>query len=158
MDTIYPKARLGKVHRCESNRWMRVRRLSRGLQLLALISLSMLGAGQVSALAESSLLFKDDYAYLVPPSMRQQMLRLAPRKAWQLYPQYTRKIDIDEDGEFDYVAIGLGADGGFGAQIRYRLRHYGPESIEEGGERLGHWYWGVVVGPAGNKVYEAFNP
>ena len=44
--------------------------------------------------------------------------------------------------------------GGYGAQIRYRLR-YETGSTEA---RLGDWYWSVITGPGGERLFESFNP
>ena len=57
------------------------------------------------------------------------------------------------DGDAEFLAAAFGAKGGYGAQVRYRLRR-GPD----GERRLGRWYWGAIVGPGGERVLEQFNP
>lgn len=86
--------------------------------------------------------------------MVDKLIELAPRESWNIYPQLTRHIDTDDDGIPEFIAIAIAAEGGFGAQIRYRLSH-----ADNGGEaELGPWYWCVITDGAGEKVFEQFNP
>ena len=100
------------------------------------------------------ILYRGEYVYLVPDAMSDRMLEFASRDAWEHFPSHTRRIDVDGDGQHDFIAIGLGASGGYGVQVRYRLRH----DKEGGAPRLGRWYWGVITGPSGEKLFEKFNP
>jgi hypothetical protein len=63
-------------------------------------------------------------------------------------------VDVDGDGRYDFIAIAFGAKGGYGAQIRYRLKFSGDQ-IEP---RLGSWYWCVITNSSGVKIFEQFNP
>ncbi len=91
--------------------------------------------------------------------MFDKMIEFAPIESWihfpeKHFPELTRFIDADDDGAADFVAIGLGAEGGFGAQIRYRLNYAG-----NGGQpALGPWYWCVITDGSGEKIFEEFNP
>lgn len=101
-----------------------------------------------------AMLFRGKFVYVVPEDMSDKMTELASKRSWDLYPQYTRLVDTDEDGKPDFVAIALGATGGYGAQIRYRY-----SDSENGSEpRLGLWYWCVIIDETGTKIYEEFNP
>ena len=120
-------------------------------RLVLLLAALLLVSATAPARAEV-LLYRGEFVYLVPDALAQRMLELASAGAWQIFPRHTRRIDRDADGEHDFIAIGLGATGGYGAQVRYRLHH------ESDASRLGRWYWGVLTGPDGNKVFEVFNP
>lgn len=100
------------------------------------------------------IIFSGKYEYAVPEPMYDKMIELAPIESWIHFSELTRLIDADSDGASDFVAIALGADGGYGAQIRYRLNHG-----ENGGEpALGAWYWCVITDNGGEKIFEQFNP
>lgn len=111
----------------------------------------MLAASGVSA---EPLLFRGKSVYVVPEDMGDKMTELASKSEWNLFPQYTRLVDTDEDGKPDFIAIALGATGGFGAQIRYRLSDPGDGSEP----RPGIWYWCVITDGTGTKIFEEFNP
>lgn len=107
-----------------------------------------------SAAPAESMVYRGQFDYVVPDPMLDKMIEFAPIESWKHFPELTRYVDADDDGGWDFVAIALGAEGGFGAQIRYRLNH-----AENGGEaELGPWYWCVITDGAGDKVFEQFNP
>lgn len=98
-------------------------------------------------------LFRGDFIYIIPRALGDEMTRLAGRDEWKHFPEHTRYLDPDADGEAEYVAVVFGAAGGFGVQVRYRLRP-GPGATH----RLGRWYWCAMVGPGGERLFEQFNP
>ena len=51
------------------------------------------------------------------------------------------------------MAIAVGAQGGYGMQLRYRLRQ-----DKDGRLRVGRWYWYVITDSSGESVSEQFNP
>ena len=106
-----------------------------------------------AALAEA-MLFRGQFVYVVPEDMGAKMTELASKNSWKHFPHLTRLIDNDGDDRPDYVAIALGAAGGYGAQVRYRLSDQGNGSEP----RLGLWYWGVITDETGAKIFEEFNP
>ncbi len=106
------------------------------------------------------MIYSGRFEYLVPELMFDKMIELAPIESWiyfpeEEFPQFTKFIDEDGDGAADFVAIALGTtEGGFGAQIRYRLSH-----AKNGGEaELGPWYWCVITDNSNEKIFEQFNP
>lgn len=100
------------------------------------------------------ILYRGDYEYVVPEPMVNKMTELAARENWKIFSQFTRYVDADDDGSSDFIAIALGAVGGYGGQIRYRLVY--PEG---GGEPdIGPWYWCVITDETGQKIFEQFNP
>ena len=103
--------------------------------------------------AEDLFLFRGEFIYIIPRALSDEMTRLAGRGEWKHFPEHTRYLDQDADGEAEFLAAAFGANGGYGAQVRYRLRR-GPN----GERRLGRWYWGAIVGPDGKRVLEQFNP
>lgn len=106
------------------------------------------------AVSAEPLIFRGQFDYVVPEPMFDKMIELAPVESWQHFPQLTRRVDAAEEGGSEFIAIALGANGGYGAQIRYRLNH-----ARNGGEaELGPWYWCVITDGAGEKVFEQFNP
>jgi len=105
------------------------------------------------AFAEA-MLFRGKFVYVVPEDMGDKMTELAGKNSWRHFPNLTRYVDTDQDGKPDYVAIALGATGGYGAQVRYRLSHPGNGSEP----RLGSWYWCVITDDIGTKTFEEFNP
>lgn len=115
--------------------------------LLALLSIS------TSVVAEP-ILFRGKFVYIVPEDMGDKMTEIASKNSWKHFPDLTRTIDADGDGKPDYVAIALGAAGGYGAQIRYRLNYENNDSEP----RLGYWYWCVITDDTGAKIFEVFNP
>lgn len=120
--------------------------------LLRLFALILLCAA--SAVSAEPLIYRGTFDYVVPEPMFDKMIELAPIESWEHFPQLTRYVDATEEGGSDYVAIALGAKGGYGAQIRYRLQR-----AEKGSEaELGPWYWCVITDAAGEKVFEQFNP
>lgn len=98
--------------------------------------------------------YRGDHVYVVPEAMADKMTEFAPQESWQFFPELRRYVDSDDDGSLDFVAVALGAEGGFGAQIRYRL----SEVDESGEQALGNWYWCVITDETGEKVFEQFNP
>lgn len=106
------------------------------------------------AAAADTTVYSGRYEYVVPELMLDKMIELAPIEGWKHFPELTRFVDSDDDGAPDFVAIALGAEGGFGAQIRYRLNH-----AENGGQaELGPWYWCVITDSSSEKIFEQFNP
>ena len=103
--------------------------------------------------AEDLFLFRGEFIYIIPRALSDEMTRLAGRGEWKHFPEHTRYLDQDADGEAEFLAAAFGANGGYGAQVRYRLRR-GPN----GERRLGRWYWGAIVGPRGERMLEQFNP
>jgi hypothetical protein len=99
-------------------------------------------------------IYSGNFEYVVPELILDKMIEFAPIESWKHFPELTRYVDTDGDGASDFVAIALGAEGGFGAQIRYRLNH-----AENGGEaELGPWYWCVITDASGERIFEQFNP
>ena len=117
--------------------------------LIAFISLVVASAAMAEALV-----YRGKFEFAVPEPMLDKMIELAPRESWNFYPQFTRQVHTDNDGAQDFIAIALGADGGYGAQIRYRLNH----AANGGDAELGSWYWCVITDATGEKVFELFNP
>ncbi len=105
-----------------------------------------LGAAEV-------LLYKGDHVYVLPQRVARKMLELASRDQWHHFNDMNRNVDVDGDGQNDFHAIALGAQGGYGVQIRYRLH----EDSEPDAYRLGRWYWGIITGPDRTILMEAFN-
>ena len=108
----------------------------------------------VEANAQTTLRYRAEHLFTLPVEMSRAMLAFGSPKDWRHFPEHTRYIDSDGDGEHDFIAIALGARGGYGAQIRYRL-DYAPGRSEA---RLGDWYWSVVTGPENERLFESFNP
>ena len=102
----------------------------------------------------TTLRYRAEHLFALPVEMSRAMLAYGSAKDWRHFPRHTRYIDSDGDSEFDFIAIALGARGGYGAQIRYRL-HYVPGKSEA---RLGEWYWSIVTGPRNERLFESFNP
>jgi len=102
------------------------------------------------ARAGDVLLYRGAFVYLVPPLVVRRMAELTPPGDWRQFPELTRRVDADNDGSDDFVAIALGSSNGHGMQLRYRLRAHGS--------RIGRWYWCVITDPAGRQVFERFNP
>ena len=123
-----------------------------GRRIAGVISLVLILAS--AAASAEPLLFRGKSVYVVPENMGDKMTELASKGEWDLYPQYTRLVDTDEDGKPDFIAIALGATGGYGAQIRYRL----SDSGDGADPRPGIWYWCVITDGAGTKIFEDFNP
>jgi len=106
------------------------------------------------AAAAEPTIYSGKFEYVVPALILDKMIEFAPIESWKHFPELTRYVDADDDGASDFVAIALGAEGGFGAQIRYRLNH-----AANGGEaELGPWYWCVITDGSGERIFEQFNP
>ena len=103
---------------------------------------------------QATLQYRAEHLFTLPVEMSKAMLAYRDPKEWRHFPEHTRYIDADGDGEADFIAIALGARGGYGAQIRYRL-YYAPDKSET---RLEDWYWSVVTGPHNERLFESFNP
>ena len=117
--------------------------------LVALVALA-----SVEAKAQMTLRYRAEHLFTLPVEMSSAMLAFGTPKDWRHFPEHTRHIDADGDGEHDFIAIALGARGGYGAQVRYRL-YYAPGRSEA---RLGDWYWSIVTGPDNERLFESFNP
>jgi hypothetical protein len=98
-------------------------------------------------------LFRGEFVYIIPRALSEEMTRRARRAQWTHFPEHTRYVDVDGDGESDQVAAAFGASTGHGAQVRYRLRREA-----DGEPQLGRWYWGVLTAPEGDRLLEKFNP
>lgn len=99
-------------------------------------------------------IYSGKFEYVVPELVLDKLTEFAPIESWKHFPELTRSVDADGDGSSDFVAIALGAEGGYGAQIRYRLNY-----AENGGEaELGAWYWCVITDGSGKRIFEQFNP
>ena len=120
----------------------------------ALLFAGALCAVSVPEAAGQMLRYRAEHLFTLPVEMSRAMLAFGGPKDWQHFPEHTRHIDVDGDGEHDFIAIALGAPGGYGAQVRYRLR-YDPGNGEP---HLGDWYWSVITGPDRERLYESFNP
>ena len=107
----------------------------------------------VAVPAADLFLFRGEFIYIIPRALSDEMTRLAGRGEWKHFPEHTRYLDLDADGEEEFVAVVFGATGGYGAQVRYRLRRE-----PDGSRHLGRWFWGAVVGPRGGRLFEQFNP
>ena len=64
------------------------------LWLMAVVVL----AGSAGARADV-LLYRGAYVYLVPKVLGDRMLLIAPGPEWRHFPDYSRRIDIDGDGQ-----------------------------------------------------------
>ena len=118
-----------------------------------MVLLAVVGVCGVSA-AASLFLFRGDFIYIIPRAVSDEMTRFAARDDWKHFTEQTRYLDVDDDGERDFVAVAFGTASGYGAQLRYRLRR-----DPDGTLRLGRWYWAVVMTvPDGTRVFEEFNP
>lgn len=117
-----------------------------GAALLAALCIHAAGAAEL-------FLFRGEFIYIIPRVLSDEMARFAGRAEWKHFPEHTRYVDTDGDGENDFVAAAFGATTGHGAQVRYRLR-----SEPDGSHRLGSWYWGVITAPEGDSLSEQFNP
>jgi len=122
----------------------------RGFLVIVVLAASF---GFSSASAEA-MLYRGKYVYVVPEGMSDKMTEVASKDSWKHFPDMTRYVDADDDGRYDFVAIAFGAKGGYGAQIRYRLKFSGDQ-IEP---RLGPWYWCVITDSSGVQIFEQFNP
>ena len=120
----------------------------------ALLSMAAMFATPGPEAGEQTLRYRSEHLFTLPVEMSRSMLAFGGPKDWRHFPGQTRHIDVDGDGEHDFIAIALGAPGGYGAQVRYRL-HRDPES---GAISLGDWYWSVITGPDRKRLYESFNP
>ncbi len=107
-----------------------------------------------TAVAAGPMIYAGKFDYAVPEPMFDKMIEFAPIPSWKFFPNLTRFVDADNDETPDFIAIALGAEGGFGAQIRYRLIHAESDAAPE----LGDWYWCVITDGSGEKVFEQFNP
>lgn len=106
------------------------------------------------ATSAETMIYSGRFEYVVPELMFDKMIEYAPVESWKHFPDLTRFVDSDDDGAPDFVAIALGAEGGYGAQIRYRL-----SQAENGGEaELGPWYWCLITDNSNEKIFEQFNP
>ena len=121
-------------------------------RLRVLVFLLAVGVCVTSAAADL-LLFRGEFIYIIPREMSDEMTRFAGRSDWKQFPEHTRYLDVDNDGESEFVAIAFGASTGHAAQLRYRLRKDG-----DGTSKLGRWYWAVVTAPDGTREFEEFNP
>ena len=120
-----------------------------------LLVIVMLAANLVfSSASAEAMLYRGVYVYVVPEVTVDKMTELASKESWKHFPDLTRYVDVDGDGRYDFIAIAFGAKGGYGAQIRYRLKFSGDQ-IEP---RLGSWYWCVITDSSGVKIFEQFNP
>ena len=77
----------------------------------------------------------------------------AGRGNWQHFPEHTRRVDMDNDGEHDLLVVAFGANTGHAAQVRYRLLR-----ASDGTPKLGRWFWGAVTAPDRARLLEEFNP
>jgi len=112
-----------------------------------------LGLALAAAVPAAELfLFRGDFIYIIPRALSDEMARAAGRGEWKHFAQHTRYLDLDADGEEEFLAAAFGASTGHGAQVRYRLRR-----AADGSRRLGRWYWGVITAPDGTRLVEAFN-
>ena len=100
------------------------------------------------------MLYRGDYVYVLPTTMSEKMATIAPPDGWKFFDRHTRYVDPDDDGINDFVAIALGARGGYGAQVRYRLKYDDSSAAP----LLSRWYWCVITDQRGEKVFEKFNP
>jgi len=107
-----------------------------------------------SPASAEAMLFRGAYVYVVPEVMVDKMTEISSKESWKHFPGLTRYVDVDGDGRNDFIAIAIGAKGGYGAQIRYRLK-FSAYQIEP---RLGSWYWCVITDSSGVKIFEQFNP
>ena len=98
-------------------------------------------------------LFRGEFIYIIPRVVSDEMTRVAARSEWKHFAEHTRYLDVNNDGEHDFVVVAFGSSSGHGAQLRYRLR-----VDTDGTVRLGPWYWSLVTAPDGARLFEEFNP
>ena len=98
------------------------------------------------------LVYSGAYTFVIPRAMSNKMTEFASSEKWIFFPSQTRRIDTDDDGKPDFIAIGLGAAGGYGAQVRYRLTY----RTSDGSPQLGSWYWCVLTDETGEQVFEVY--
>jgi len=133
-------------------RWLPTEFRFAGCWLLVIV---MLAANFVfSPASAEAMLYRGVYVYVVPEVMVDKMTEIASKESWKHFPDLTRYVDVDGDGGYDFIAIAFGAKGGYGAQIRYRLKFPGDQ-VEP---RLGSWYWCVITDSSAVKIFERFNP
>ncbi|RKZ36179.1 MAG: hypothetical protein DRQ37_04710 [Gammaproteobacteria bacterium] len=125
--------------------------MSRRIRLTAAVIFVV--AFAASPLRAEQLVFSGELGFVVPEQMSRQMLQVAARQHWVHFPAHTRWIDEDGDGGHDFIAVALGAAGGYGAQLRYRV----AQDQNHRGSRMGRWYWCVLTGPDGESLVEAYN-
>ena len=100
--------------------------------------------------------WNDEYFLAESDIWKDEKLRLW--MPWQQLVPHSRRRMLRPETDYSYpilaqVLADIIAAGGYGAQVRYRLRK------EPGGERrLGRWYWGALIGPGGARLFEQFNP
>jgi len=138
--------RVRRASQHAGERFTRSRHRRAGVVLLAALWLSGAGTAEL-------FLFRGEFIYIIPRALSDEMTRFAGRADWKHFPEHTRYVDADGDGENDYVAAAFGATTGHGVQVRYRLRREADGSL-----RLGSWYWGVITAPEGDRLTEQFNP
>jgi hypothetical protein len=118
-------------------------------RMMVLLAICVVCSGSSAA---DLFLFRGEFVYIVPCAMSDEMTRIVGRSDWKHFPEHTRYLDIDSDGERGLV-VAFGATSGHGAQLRYRL-----QVDADGTPRLGPWYWSVVMAPDGSHLFEEFNP
>ncbi|MFC1643751.1 hypothetical protein ACFL5C_00290 [Candidatus Omnitrophota bacterium] len=102
--------------------------------------------------AEDRIVYHGAFDFPVPPVMVQNMKRYEDINEWIFFPDMTRWIDENNDGRYEFIAIGLGTNAGYGGQVRYRVFYRANSTKPE----LGPWYW-CVLGKGDTKLFEAFN-
>ncbi len=102
--------------------------------------------------ADDQLVYYGAFNFPVPSVMAQNMKHYEDIDEWVFFPDMTRWIDENNDGRYEFIAIGIGTNAGYGGQIRYRLFYRANSTTPE----LGPWYW-CVIGKGDNKLFERFN-
>ena len=102
--------------------------------------------------AAEGIVYYGEFDFPVPSIIVQNLSRYDNINNWIFIPDMTRWIDENNDGRYEFIAIALGSDAGYGAQVRYRLV-YRPNSSNP---ELGDWYW-FVIQSGGRRLVEEFN-
>jgi len=103
--------------------------------------------------AQEEIVYRGVFNFPVPPFMAQKLSEYDNINNWLFFSENTRWIDSNNDGVYDFVAISLGSNAGYGAQLRYNLFYRANSTSPE----LGPWYWCVIADSQGNTVFERFN-
>ena len=123
------------------------------LMLSIFLSLSLCSTAFLGhASAQDTVVYYGVYDFHVPPVLVQNLSRYDNINNWIFFPEMTRWIDSNNDGRYEFIAIAIATNSGYGAQIRYHL-FYRPNSRDP---ELGPWYW-FVIEQGGKKLYETFN-
>ena len=119
------------------------------LAVMAMSAISFMPA----SMAQEEVVYRGVFNFPVPSFMVQKLSEYDNINNWLFFSENTRWIDSNNDGVYDFVAISLGSNAGYGAQLRYNLFYRANSTSPE----LGPWYWCVISDSQSNIVFERFN-